>query len=149
MELAASTTIDRPVGEVWRWYAVEHVRNHPRWNPDIELEQISEGPIGLGTRIRRRSTHWGESVQGEMEVVEWEPERAMGALIHDENMEILGRAIFEETEPGRTLLRIVSDFRGLDESKAEFVTGLMQRSAENIRRLMESDTEGSTPGPPR
>jgi uncharacterized protein YndB with AHSA1/START domain len=55
MEIEVETTIDRPVADVWRWYAVEHVRNHPRWDPDMELEQLSDGPMGLGTRIRRRN----------------------------------------------------------------------------------------------
>jgi hypothetical protein len=73
MKITVSTVIHRPVGDVWRWYAVEHVRNDPRWDPDMELEQISEGPIGLGTRIRRRNRHFGEPIEGEMEIVEWEP----------------------------------------------------------------------------
>lgn len=73
MKIAVSTVIDRPLAGVWRWYAIEHVRNHPRWDPDMELEQISEGPIGLGTRIRRRNRHFGEPIEGEMEIVEWEP----------------------------------------------------------------------------
>jgi hypothetical protein len=59
MPVEVSTTIDRPVGVVWRFWAVEHVRNHPRWDPDMELEQISEGLMGLGTRIRRRNVRWG------------------------------------------------------------------------------------------
>jgi hypothetical protein len=72
MRIEVSTTIDRPVADVWRFYAVEHVRNHPRWDPDMELEQISDGPIELDTRIRRRNSRSGEPVEGEMEVVEWE-----------------------------------------------------------------------------
>jgi hypothetical protein len=59
MKITVSTSIDRPVGHVWRWYAVDHVRNHPRWDPEMELEQMSEGPIGLGTRIRRLNRHFG------------------------------------------------------------------------------------------
>jgi len=39
MRIEVSTTIDRPLAEVWRWYAVEHLRNHPRWDPDMGLEQ--------------------------------------------------------------------------------------------------------------
>jgi uncharacterized protein YndB with AHSA1/START domain len=139
MELEASRTIDRPVADVWRWYAVEHVRNHPRWDPDMHLEQISDGPVGIGTRIRRRVTRSGEPVEGEMEVVEWEPERAFGVQIHDENMEIRGRALFAETDPGRTLLKIVADFQGLDEAHAGFIQGMMERSVGNMKRLMESE----------
>ncbi|MBA3363657.1 MAG: polyketide cyclase, partial [Actinobacteria bacterium] len=41
MKIEASIEIDKPIADVWRWYAEDHVRNHPRWNPDLELEQIS------------------------------------------------------------------------------------------------------------
>jgi hypothetical protein len=57
------------VKDVWRFVAVEHVRNHPRWDPDMELEQVTEGPIGVGTLIRRRNTHSDTPVEGTMEVV--------------------------------------------------------------------------------
>jgi hypothetical protein len=40
-----SQVIDRAVADVFRFCAVDHVRNHPLWNPDLELEQVSEGPI--------------------------------------------------------------------------------------------------------
>jgi hypothetical protein len=30
MEIQVSKEIHRPVADVWRFYAVEHVRNHPR-----------------------------------------------------------------------------------------------------------------------
>jgi hypothetical protein len=139
VRLEVSTTIDRPVAEVWRWYAVEHVRNHPRWDPDMELEQISDGPIGVGTRIRRRNSRWGEPIEGEMEVVEWEPERVMAVRIHDANMDMRGRVTLEKDGPDRTVLRIATDIPGLDESKASHLSALMQRSAENVKRLAESD----------
>ncbi len=73
MQVQVSIEIARPLADVWQFWAVEHVRNHPRWDPDIELEQISEGPMGRGTRIRRRNTRWETPVDGEMEVVEFEP----------------------------------------------------------------------------
>lgn len=139
MEIRAGTTIDRPVADVWRWYAVEHVRNHPRWDPDMQLEQISDGPIGLGTRIRRRNVRWGEPVEGEMEVVEWEPERAFGVRIRDENMEMRGRATFEADGPDRTVLTVVTDIPGLDGSKADFLSSMMERSIGNVKELMEAE----------
>ncbi len=50
MELEASIEIDQRISDVWHW-SVDHVRNHPRWNPDLEFEQISGGPMGLGTLL--------------------------------------------------------------------------------------------------
>lgn len=35
MGLDASIVIDRPVGDVWRFYAVNHVQNHPRWQAEV------------------------------------------------------------------------------------------------------------------
>ena len=110
MIIRVSTVIDRPVAGVWRWYAVEHVRNHPRWDPDMELDQISEGAIGLGTRIRRRNRHFGEPIVGEMEIVEWEPEHVMGARIHDANGDTTGRVTFESLGPSMTRLTIEAGF---------------------------------------
>jgi hypothetical protein len=83
VRVEVSTVVDRAVADVWRFYAVEHVRNHPRWDPDMKLEQITEGPIGLGTVIRRRNTHFDTPVEGTMEVVEFDPERVIASVIHD------------------------------------------------------------------
>ena len=143
MKIKVSTLIGRPVAGVWRWYAVEHVRNHPRWDPDMELEQISAGPIGLGTRIRRRNRHFVEPIKGEMEIVEWEPERAMGVEIHDANTDIRGRATFEALGPSRTRLTIEADFLNLDASKVDLIRPLIERTASNVRRLLESDDPAS------
>ena len=139
MRISVSTTVERSIAEVWRWYAVEHVRNHPRWDPDMELEQISEGPIGLGTRIRRRNRHFGEPIEGEMQIVEWEPERVMGARIKDANVDTTGRVTFESLGPSTTRLSVEADYPNLDASKVEHLRPLIERAYSNIRQLIESD----------
>lgn len=139
MRIAVSTDIDRPVAEVWRWYAVDHVRNHPRWDPDMEMDQITDGPIGLGTRIRRRNRHLEEPVEGEMEVTEWEPERVMGARIRDANMDTQGRVTFDPLGTNRTRLTIEADFPGMDEATADRIRPLIERTGRNIRELIESE----------
>ena len=141
MKIQVSKEIDRPVADVWRFYAVEHVRNHPRWDPDMELEQISDGPIGLGTKIRRRNRRWGTPVEGEMEVVEFEPERAFALSIRDANMEMHGRTSFEARGPERTLLTVSVDIPGLDASAdMDFLTSMMERSLSNVKQMAEAET---------
>jgi hypothetical protein len=140
VEVEVSTEVDRAVADVWRFYAVEHVRNHPRWDPDMHLEQLSGGPIGVGTRIRRVNMRWGSPVEGEMEIVEFEPERAMGIAIHDANMDMSGRAVFEPHGDERTLLTVSADIPGFDDpEKVEFLRSMMQRSVDNVKRLVESE----------
>jgi uncharacterized membrane protein len=141
VKIDASIEIDKPIADVWRFYAVEHVRNHPRWDPDMHLEQLTDGPIGVGTRIRRVNTRWGQPVEGEMEIVEFEPERAMGAVIHDANMDIQGRAAFDPRGSDETLLTISVDVPGLDDpEKVEFMRSMMQRSVDNMKAMMEAES---------
>jgi hypothetical protein len=139
MKFTISTVIDRPVAGVWRWYAVEHVRNHPRWDPKMELEQISEGPIGLGSRIRRRNHHFDQTLDGEMEIVEWEPERVMAARIKDANVETIGRVTFEPLGPSKTRLSLDVDYPTLDPSEVEQLRRSIEKGYATIRRMMESE----------
>jgi hypothetical protein len=139
MNISAAARIDRPVGDVWRWYAVQHVSNHPRWDPDMQLQQLTPGPMGLGTRIRRRNTRWGAPIDGEMEITEWVPERVLGTRIVDANMAIDGRATLEPLSAASTRLTIAIDVPGLDHSKGEVMRERLQRTVENIKALIEAE----------
>src|SRR5215204_2166323 len=84
VRIEVSQEIDRPVAAVFTFFADDHVRNHPRWDPDIELWRHSDEPIGLGTIIQRRNSRSGTiPVEGTMEVVEYEPNRAFRAVIRE------------------------------------------------------------------
>jgi hypothetical protein len=142
MDVQVSIEVDRPIADVWRFYAVDHVENHPRWDPDMQLEQLSDGPIGVGTRIRRVNMRWGAPIEGEMEVTEFEPERAFSLSIHDPNMDARGRATFARRGPARTLVTVTTGIEGMDEpEKIEFLRRMMQRSVDNVKRLVETDVE--------
>ena len=139
VRVQVSALIDRPVADVFHFYAHEHVRNHPRWDPDMQLEQVSDGPIGVGTIIRRRNTHSGTPVEGTMEVVEFEPNRTMGVVIHDGPTMTRGRATFKAESQERTTLTISAEFADMDESMESLITSLVERSARNIKHLIESE----------
>ena len=139
LRVQVSKVIDRPVAEVFHFYAHEHVRNHPRWDPDMQLEQVSDGPIGVGTIIRRRNTHSGTPVEGTMEVVEFEPDRAFGVVIHDGPTETRGRTTFKAESQDRTTLTVSAEYADLDESMESLITSLMERSVRNIKDLIESE----------
>ena len=139
VRIEVSEEIDRPVPVVFNFYADEHVRNHPRWDPDIELWRTSDEPIGLGTIIQRRNSHGDTPVEGTMEVVEYEPNRAMGAVIREGGMEIYGMGTLEEVSEGRTRLTMRADMP-IDESMKDRMSGLVQRSLRNIKELIEAET---------
>jgi uncharacterized protein YndB with AHSA1/START domain len=141
LEVEFVETIDRPVETVFQFFAVQHVRNHPRWDPDMELEQVTDGPIGVGTVIRRVNSHSGTPVEGTMKVVEFEPNRYMGVVIHDGPLETRARVTFEAIGEEQTRLVTYLEIPSLDDSTdtAPIVKGI-QRSADNRRQLIENET---------
>ncbi|MGH2640608.1 MAG: hypothetical protein ACRDGO_02800 [Actinomycetota bacterium] len=75
-----------------------------------------------------------------MEVVEFDPERAFAVSIHDPNMEAEGRTTFEARGPDMTLVTVTTRLEGMDElEKMEFLTRMMQRSVNNVKRLIENE----------
>lgn len=140
VQLEVSQVIDRPVADVFHFIAHEHVRNHPRWDPNMELEQISDGPIGVGTVIRRRNSRSGTPVEGTMEVLEFEPNRAFGALIHDGPVELRARTTFGAVGDNQTTITIHVELPGMDESTdISSLLSAVQRSAQNMKQLIESE----------
>src|SRR5688572_7123138 len=106
IRIEVSEEIARPAPVVFRFFADDHVRNHPRWDPYIELWRDSDEPIGVGTIIRRRNSRSGAPVEGTMEIVEYEPNHAFGMITRDGPMQIPGRATFDEVGEGRTRLSL-------------------------------------------
>ena len=139
VRIEVSEEVDRPVPVVFKFFADDHVRNHPRWDPDIELWRESDEPIGLGTIIHRRNSRSGTVVEGTMEVVEYEPNRAFGTVTREGPMEIPGRATFEEVGEGRTRLTMRTEMP-IDESMKVPVTASVQQSLRNIKELIETET---------
>ncbi|MGE5250121.1 MAG: SRPBCC family protein [Bacteroidota bacterium] len=137
----ASTVIDRPVATVFHFYADEHIRNHPRWDPDIELWPASDGPMGVGTMIRRRNSRSGTSVDGTMEVIEYERDRTFALVIRDGPVEMRGRTLFEADGEDRTIITTVVELPGMDDSMdTGFLTSRLERSGQHIKQLIESET---------
>jgi polyketide cyclase/dehydrase/lipid transport protein len=140
MRAEASQVIERPVAAVFRFCAQEQVRNHPRWDPDIELEQTSDGPIRVGTVIRRRNSRSGKPVEGTMEVVEFEPERAVTTVIREGPVEVRGRMTFEALTTDRTKVTISAEMAGADERwDPGPIAKAMERSVHNIKQLIEAE----------
>lgn len=141
VRVQVSQEIDRPIAEVFHFYAHDHVRNHPRWDPQMKLEQITPGPIGRGTVIRRVNSHSGTPVEGTMEVVKFEPQRSIAFVIHDSPTTTYRGATFEALSPNRTVIKISAEFPGLDDSTdTTLLKSLIERSARNIKHLVESQS---------
>ena len=140
LQYESSQVINRPLDKVFNFYAVEHVRNHPRWDPDIELWRDFDAPICVGTIIRRRNKRSGTPVEGTMEVVEFEPNRVFAMVIHDGPAEMRGRTIFEAINDKQTKITTTIDIPGMDENTDKtFLNRRLEHSAQIRKQLMESE----------
>jgi hypothetical protein len=135
----ASGVIEHPISKVFQFHAVEHVQNHPRWDPDIQLEQITDGPMGVGTMLKRINSRSGKPVEGTMEVVEFEPDQAVTMLIHDGPVKMIARATYEAEGMDRTRLTMKIEFPDLDEMDTDMLVSAMTRSIRNINQLLISE----------
>ena len=135
-----SQVIDRPVEDIFHFFAVEHVRNHPRWDEDIKLEQVSEGPIGVGTILRRLNMRSGKPVEGTVEVVEFETNQSFGVVVYDGQMEMRSRVLFEPAPGNKTTLSTMIEIPGMDENTdTSFLLSRLERSAKNRKQLIETE----------
>ena len=143
VRLRSEIEIDRPVSEVFRFYADEHVRNHPRWDPDVKLEDTSTDPLGVGRVIKRHVTRLGTEVDGQMTIIAFERDALFAVDIQDGPNRMIGRTTFEDFGAQGTRIVVEVDAPTIaDASMRDAVQGLMLRSLRNIKRMLE---EGSTP----
>jgi uncharacterized protein YndB with AHSA1/START domain len=86
--------IDRPVEEVFDFVADE--RNEPRYNPRmVRAEQISQGPIGLGTRFRTELRTAGRTMPMTVEFTSFERPRLLASRTRSSMMQTEGALTFE------------------------------------------------------
>lgn len=140
LQFVSSQVIDRPIDKVFRFYAIEHVRNHPRWDSDIELWLESDTPIEVGTVIHRRNKRSGTPVEGTMKVVEFESNRMLAMEIHDGPAVMYGKTTFEALNENQTKLTTIIDIPWMDENADKtFLNSRLEHAAQIRKQLMESE----------
>jgi carbon monoxide dehydrogenase subunit G len=73
-KIERSIAIDRPVDEVWEF--VHDPTKDALWQTTLtESEQLTDGPMGVGTRVREVRHFLGLRVELAWEVTEYEPTR--------------------------------------------------------------------------
>jgi hypothetical protein len=102
----------------------------------MSLVQETPGPIGVGTRIRRRRTGGETLVEGEMEITEFDPDRTMGAVIRDGPMELRSRmTVAPEGEASSRLTFTVES----DDAPLEMMKEPIRGSLRRIKELIEAE----------
>ncbi len=140
-------TISRPVEEVFDFVADE--RNEPRYIARmVRVEQISEGPIGEGTRFHTELRTMGRTMAMVVEFTGYERPSRLASVTRSSMMETEGGLTFEPV-PGGTRMRWSWDVRprGAMKLMAPLVGAIGGRQEREIwgrlKRLLESGGGGS------
>jgi uncharacterized protein YndB with AHSA1/START domain len=91
--------INRPVEKVFDFVADE--RNEPRFNTQMRrAEQISDGPIGLGTRFRAEVVSMGRPVEMEIEFTGFERPHRLASTTRMSAMDVRYTLTFDPVPEG-------------------------------------------------
>ncbi len=74
MKIETSIVINRPVEDVFA--ILSNVENNPKWsNVFLDARKTSDGPIGVGTTWQIVGRAFGQPIEAEAQVTEYEPNR--------------------------------------------------------------------------
>ena len=77
INLDLGTLIDRPVKDVFAF--ITNPANMAKWNSAVvSMEQITPGAVGVGTKFKNVGEMMGRRIEGEMEVIAFEPDSKYG-----------------------------------------------------------------------
>jgi hypothetical protein len=116
LKIEMSEVINHPISDVFKFYVDDHLENHPRWDPEMQLSLATDGEVGIGTVFNRRHTHFGDPVEGSMTVIEFERNQAFGLAIDDGFGEFYGRLRFEAMGESATQVSTLVDVPGMPET---------------------------------
>ena len=77
INLDLGTLIDRPVKDVFAF--ITNPANMAKWNSAVvSMEQVTPGAVGMGTKFKSVGEMLGRRIEGEMEVIAFEPDSKYG-----------------------------------------------------------------------
>lgn len=146
MKIEYSVVIERSVEDVFTY--MTKPENTPKWQSGmLESEQVSEGPMGVGTVFTEVRQMMGRKMAQTMEVTEYEPNRKWSFRSIEAAVPHEAHLTFEAIE-GNTKVSLIS--LGKPSGFLRLVQPLIGRALrkefvadfENLKRLLETQASG-------
>lgn len=130
--IEASVVINRPINDVFVY--VTDAESWLQWESGLlEVEQTSEGPMGVGTTFRGANKALGRRMEWTSEITEYKPNRKWGQKIISKGWSTVESLTFEPVEGGTR----VTLFSQLETS------GFFRLVASITARMMQKQIEGN------
>lgn len=102
INLDFSTLIDRPVKDVFSFVA--NPNNMSKWNSAVvSIQQITPGPVGMGTKFKSIGEALGRRIEGEVQVTTYEPDSKSGFQMNAGPMQVNVTLTFKTVGTGTKL----------------------------------------------
>ena len=132
INLDLSTLIDRPVKEVFGF--VSDLNNMSKWNSAVvSLQQITPGPVGVGTRFKSIGELMGRRIEGEVRITSYEPDSKTGFQMNAGPMQLNVTISFR---PVGTGTKVSLNAQGNPAGVFKLAEGILQG---RVKSLMEEN----------
>ncbi len=126
------TLIDKPIHDVFIF--VSNPNNMAKWNSAVvSLEQITPGPVGVGTTFKSVGELMGQRMEGQMQVVAYEPDSKCGFQVNAGPMQVVMTITFKTVGTGT---KINLNAQGNPAGVFKLAEGMM---AGRVRTMMEEN----------
>ncbi len=140
-QVKVSIVINRPLEEVFAF--LSNLENNLKWRSGmIKAEKISDGPIGVGTTYRLINSLFGQQVEGEAVVTEYELNRKY-ATMNKSGLPIKTQRMFEPVEGGtRVTFSVETELDGFFKLVEPLMASIGKRRLEadavTVKKLIEA-----------
>jgi carbon monoxide dehydrogenase subunit G len=145
--ITQSVTIDRPVEAVWSF--ISNFENTTRWSRGVlEARQISDGPLGTGSRLQTVVKAFGRRRTADYLVTEYEPNQAFAFEVASGPMRSRARYSVGPAGAG-TRLTVSGEAQatGLYRLLAPILIPTLKRHSQddlaNVQRILEASVAAS------
>ena len=102
INLDLGTLIDRPVKDVFAF--ITNPNNMSKWNAAVvSMEQMTPGAVGVGTKFKNIGEMLGRRIEGEMQVITFEPDSKYGFQMNAGPMQMNVTLTFKTVGTGTKL----------------------------------------------
>jgi carbon monoxide dehydrogenase subunit G len=135
--------IDRPVQDVFAF--VSNLNNMPKWNAAVvSLQQVTPGPIGVGSKFKSVGEMMGRRIEGEVQVTAYEPDSKTGIQMHAGPVQVNLTITFKTVGTGtKVSLNAQGNPGGLfklaEPVMAGRVKSLMEENLARLKSVLEKD----------
>jgi hypothetical protein len=141
----ASILIECSSGDIFRYLGDGFFENYPKWSPEVvELEQLTDGPVKLGTTARQVRIDQGRRTETKFTINSYEPGKRLEFTGVDDPFRCAYE--LEEIEPGKSarltfifeLTEIQMFMRPFEKLIRVVVREGAERTVRNLKRLAET-----------